>query len=224
MPGPTSDPNLSDNLRAAAQAAVACVNVAAPATVVSYDRVSQSATVKIVPSFKRRNPSNDGAIESYRVPPIANVPVAFPGSGAVSMTWPLSAGDTGLIVFADRSIDEWTSTGSSETTPQDTRRHNVSDAIFIPGLRSFADPIPASGHDAAASVWRAAEIRLGSSTASDFVALASLVSAELAAIWTVLNAHIHPGAGLPPTPGVPPGPPTIPGAAGAVASTKVKAE
>lgn len=68
------------------------------------------------------------------------------------------------------------------------------------------------------------EIRLGSDSASNFVALAHLVLAELNAIRTAFDTHTHvyiPGAGTP-TPTAIPVP--VMGAAGSVAASKVKAE
>lgn len=63
------------------------------------------------------------------------------------------------------------------------------------------------------------ELRLGSDSASNFVALANLVLAELNAIRTAHNAHVHVETGI--TTAVP----TVQlGSAGAVAAAKVKAE
>jgi hypothetical protein len=63
-------------------------------------------------------------------------------------------------------------------------------------------------------------VRLGDKVATDFVALASLVSTQLGAIKTAFDAHVHTSA----APATPTSPPTVPmPAPGSVAATKVKA-
>ena len=174
----------TSNLLEAGRAAVAGVNVCLPATVVSYDHDSQRAVVQVVPAFLRRLA---GAVVVDGHPIVPGVPVVFMGASDYSDTWPLSVGDPGLLLFCDRSIDEWLSTGAAKTEPQDRRRHDINDGVFIPGHRPFADPVPASGLNASARVIRAPALQLGDSTATDYVALASLVSTELARIWTLLT-------------------------------------
>jgi hypothetical protein len=191
-----SQPSPVDNAQEAARSATASVNVALPGSIVSYDRTTQTATVRIAPCRRRRDPAQGGAVVCYRPPDLPGVPVAFMGGGDYSDTWPLAEGDTGLIIFCDRSIVEWKATGASETEPQDPRRHDVSDAIFIPGLRPTVDPVPSAGIHATARVIRAGLLKLGSSAASDKVALNSLVRSEINRIWTVLTTWtVSPGDG-----------------------------
>lgn len=46
-----------------------------------------------------------------------------------------SIGDPGLLVFTDYSLDNWKSSGLSENIdPGDTRKADLTDAIFLPGL------------------------------------------------------------------------------------------
>mgnify|MGYP007037446833 CR=1 FL=1 len=81
-----------------------------------------------------------------------------------------------------------------------------------------AAPIPAAGYASGAMVIRATEVRLGSSAATAFVALASLVLDRLTAIVTGYNTHTHTTAVGPS------GPPNTPLATPAsVAATTVKA-
>ena len=64
---------------------------------------------------------------------IYNVPVLFPRSRKAAVTFPLEKGDTVLLVFAERSLDEWIEKGGNKVSPEDPRRHDMSDAIAIPG-------------------------------------------------------------------------------------------
>lgn len=200
MSASTTKPTATGNVSEAARGAVAGVNVALPATIVSYDDSEQRAVVKIVPC--RRRKTSSGGEECYRPDPVAGVPVLFPGAGDISLTWPLAQGDAGLLVFCDRSIDEWKSTSAAETEPQDPRRHDLTDAVFIPGLRSFASPIPSAGVDGTAAVLRAAEIKLGSSSATKAVALDPDVQSAMSTLETALiTAGNAAAAAAPSTPG-----------------------
>jgi hypothetical protein len=154
-------------MREAARAAVACVNVALPATVVSYDEATQSATVRPVPCFRRKDPAQGNAVVCYRPPDVPGVPVLFAGGASWSIVGPLAEGDPGLLVICDRSTDEWRATGGATVEPQDPRRHNLTDGIFIPGLRSPAAALESSAYSATHQVLALAQgVKLGSSSAS----------------------------------------------------------
>jgi len=192
------------------------MTTAIPATVLAYDPVRQLVTVKPTVSGRYHHPDSDQLIP-FPLPAIANVPVAFPSSSGFSITWPLLPGDTVYLVIADSSLDEWKSTGAAENIPIDTRRFDLTDAVAIPGLRSIADPIPATGVSATAMVIAGADIRLGSVAATDFVALSAKVMVELNKIIQAFNVHAHVAPGT-----SPPAPLMVP--ASTVAAVKVKAE
>ena len=187
-------PTPTTNLNEAARASNAKINVQLPATVVSYDKDTQTVTVKIVPCFRRRDPSQGNDVVCYSPPVVSGVPVSFLRGGTSSLTFPLVAGDPGLLMVCDRSIDEWKSTGNDRTEPQDQRRHDISDAYFYPGGSSPAVPIPAAGVDATAAVLRGDEVKLGDATASSAVALGPPVTTNLttleAALATASSAAI----------------------------------
>lgn len=185
-----AEPDETSNARDLVRLAAASVHVAYPGTVVSYDSAAQRAVIRIAPSFRRADP-NGGPPVLYRAPDIPGVPVAFPGGGPdYSDTWPLAAGSSGLVVITSRSMDEWLSAGGTTSEPQDPRRHDLTDAVFLPGLRSFAaaEVVPAAGLHASARVIRAPLVLLGDNTATDFVALASLVETQLTALKTAITA------------------------------------
>ena len=189
MPAPTTDPDRTANTQAIARGETALVGVALPATVVSYNQVNQTATVQIVPCFRRRDPTDGNQIRCYRPPLIPNVPVRFDGSGPFSQTYPLAVGDTGMLRICDRSIDEWKSTAARTTTPENPRRHDLTDGVFVPGVRSPAAPLPASAFvpngwaiTGPKVVINSADTRLGSDAATDPVTLDTLVQAELVAL------------------------------------------
>lgn len=122
--------NLTDLLNMAMRNRLAELQTATPAIVRSYDYKTQKASVQ--PAINRRY--KDGQIAEF--PIIVNVPVIFPRSGGASLTFPVNVGDTVLLVFASRSIDDWAQRGGV-VNQSDTRMHDLNDAIAIPGLIPF---------------------------------------------------------------------------------------
>ncbi len=161
-----SEKSEADILHLAIRGEVAKLHTSLPGTVLSYDHATQRATVQVGVRSKIRA-SRGGEITNVDVPPIPGVPVCFPSAAGYAITWPLSPGDPVLLVFSERSIDEWKATGNASNDAQDVRRFDLSDAIAIPGSVSPAQPIPAAGRDAAALVIQAATVKLGSSTATE---------------------------------------------------------
>jgi len=73
------------------------------------------------------------------LPEIQSVPVIMPMGSDYYLKLPIAEGDTGAIIFAERSIDAWLAGlgGDKTVDPGDTRHHDLSDAIFVPGLFPF---------------------------------------------------------------------------------------
>ena len=132
--------SLSEPLLRAIDQALTDIRVCLPARIESYDHTTQRA--EVTPLLRRAYA--DGNVES--MPVIAGVPVVWPRSGGASLTMPVKRGDGVMLVFADRSLDRWLVQGG-EVTPDDRRKHDLSDAIAIPGLYSFADPSPQDNND-----------------------------------------------------------------------------
>lgn len=136
--------SLSEPLRRALRQYGSALHVSLPGRVEQYDHTQQRANV--LPLIKRRYA--DQSIES--MPVIPDVPLVWPRAGGAQLTMPVKRGDGVLLVFADRSLDNWLSQGG-EIEPNDPRQHDVSDAVAIPGLVSFADwgadPEPSENND-----------------------------------------------------------------------------
>ena len=123
--------NLSEPLRAAVESVMSELHVCLPGRIERYDHTEQRAEVK---PLLRRN-YRDG--DESDMPVIADVPVIWPRAGGASLTMPVQTGDGVLLVFADRSLDRWLAEGG-EVTPDDRRKHDLSDCVAIPGLVPFA--------------------------------------------------------------------------------------
>lgn len=105
------------------------VHTSVPGHVLKFDPGTQLAEVQI--GIQR----SDLEGNVFDPAPIVEVPVHFPGAAGGCVEFKIEAGDEGLILFAQRCIDEWVNRGGVATTP-DLRRFSENDAVFIPGVRS----------------------------------------------------------------------------------------
>lgn len=70
------------------------------------------------------------------LPLLVNVPAVFPSAGGWNLTFPIQPGDECLLVFADTQLDIWWQNGGTGNNPISQRRHDLSDAVAVFGLRS----------------------------------------------------------------------------------------
>ncbi len=143
---------LADLLRLSTARSLLDVHVSMPGRIESYDAAKQEASVQ--PLIKVA--LADGSEAS--LPVINQVPVIWPRGGGAILSFPLQAGDTVLLVFSERSLDEWLQQGG-ELAPDDPRSHDLSDAVAIPGLYPFSEPGDADSRDALLR-FRGGELRL----------------------------------------------------------------
>ena len=78
----------------------------------------------------------DGSTEEHL--DILSVPVIMPGSANTLISFPVAAGDTVLLVFSQRSMDNFKIGNGQPTQPIDARKFQAEDAIAIPGLFTFS--------------------------------------------------------------------------------------
>lgn len=142
------------------------VFVAVPGRIESYDASERSADVKPLIRVAHLDETNKRVTEE--LPVIARVPVMFPGMGDGEITFPVSVGDYVMLHFASHSIDTWLETAQLVDSGDD-RRHSISDAFAVPGIRPFKDK-KAANQDAVVIDRGSSELRLGSPTANDPVA------------------------------------------------------
>ena len=99
----------------------------------SFDPDTVTATVQ--PAVRCIARDNDGNTTTGDYPLLVDVPVIFPRGGGCTLTFPVSAGDECLLIFADRCIDFWWQSGGIQE-PVDSRMHDLSDAFAIVGPQS----------------------------------------------------------------------------------------
>lgn len=130
-----STPDLATVIKDAIKYQLSDVNTAIPARIISYNPETQEAEVE--PVIKKRY--KNGKV--VRRAPITGVPVVFPAAGGGIISFPVQAGDTVLLIFSQRSIDRWVRSGGEPVDPGDNRKHDISDAIAIPGLFTLTNAL-----------------------------------------------------------------------------------
>lgn len=127
-----SEPTLAELLGRVVSTSLAGVNTAIPARVVQFYPKERKADLQ--PLIRKQ--MVDGSTIDY--PTILSVPVCYPSSGTSMFYYPLSKGDSTLLVFSQVSTDNWlTSNGKVLVDPEDDTRFNISDAFCIPGVFPF---------------------------------------------------------------------------------------
>lgn len=116
------------------------INTCLPAKIISYDYKNKKASVK--PSINVVY--NDG--EVLEMPIINNVPVLHPSTSKAKIIFPVSVGDSVVLIFAQRSLEEWLKNGNN-STPDDPRMFDLTDAIAILGLDPFSSSIDVNSSD-----------------------------------------------------------------------------
>lgn len=217
MSGDLSDasPGLGDLLEAMGQRTNGLVHGPIPGRVLEYVAATQRATVQPI----------TGAADALGVaqpwPPIRDVPVAFPAWPGGAITWPVPVGSYVMLVPQDADISAWKASGTEGQLPPDQQRScSWSDCIAIPCSLPGGSPLGATMYSALGPVIAGANVYLVSSTAADFIALASLVDSRLTQIQAAYDAHTHATA--------PTGPVSVPslilGALAPTGSTKAHVE
>lgn len=193
--------DLADSIRMMIYRRILALRVAMPGTVTSYDRVTQRAKVK--PGFKLLQSLPSELRLLIEPPELPSVPVCQPKGYHAN----LQPGDHVLLVFCDHDLGAWRGASNPTVDPGDDRMHSIAGAVAVPLItRDSSSLSTLAGTNA---------VSMGSESGTpQFVALENKVMAELNAIRSYVNAHIHVtsatvgigpvGTILPPKPAMPP--------------------
>lgn len=106
----------------------------------SFDTSTQLASIAI--AMKQVVAVDANGVQTFQEYPLlleCPVMTLFGGDSFISM--PIVSGDTCIVLFNDRDIDQWVNKGNGNY-PTTARLHDISDAIAIVGIRNLVNPIP----------------------------------------------------------------------------------
>jgi hypothetical protein len=187
--------------------------VAAPGIVKSFSPSDCTASVQVAVIWQARDKTGIWKNQSS-APIIPKALVLFPGNSSFQFTFPLKAGDEGLLVFCDRCIDSWWKQGGVQGQ-YDIRKHDATDGVFIPGLKSVPN-VPSNINS------NSAELRSNSGNTKiafddtngivittgsqvkingNLQVTGSITTGQGGPDSVGLQTHTHPADGSPPTPG-----------------------
>lgn len=107
---------------------------AMPAIIKSFDAAAQTITAEV--AIMR---IVEGKNEAY--PVLVDIPILVPSVQGFHITMPIKPGDECLLIFADRCIDNWFTSGGIQ--PQlEHRAHHISDGFALVGINSAPNAIP----------------------------------------------------------------------------------
>lgn len=152
-------PRLPEILAGAIDAKLYETHTSMPGRVVKYDQVTKLADVQ--PCLKKKYATSG---EVVALPVITNVPVCPLQTAFAIISMPVKVGDYVELHFQERSIDAWKSMGGI-VSPEDPRKHHISDAIAIPAMSFSGYGLPADP-DAILIQNDKFQIRVGPSTFS----------------------------------------------------------
>lgn len=112
------------------------MNCHAIGTVQGFDAAAQTVqvTINYQKTYFRGANLNEPTYVAY--PVLVDCPIVILTGGAGRLTFPIAVGDTCLVLFNDRDMDNWFSSG--QILPVKTQRmHSFSDAIALVGIRSL---------------------------------------------------------------------------------------
>lgn len=145
--------NITELLNIIVSNRIAEMHICMPAKIISYDFATRKASVQ--PALNQK--FNDD--EVIVLPVIHNVPVMQPSSGGASVNFPVKEGNTVLLTFSERSLEEWLKDGK-QVTPDDARQNNLTDAVAHIGLKPFSEISDAENNDDLLISFSGSKIRL----------------------------------------------------------------
>ena len=192
---PVSEPDLTTLLQGVKDDIFATLNCAQIGTIQSFNAAKQTATVSL--NFRRVVYNQTQQLDAPPAPPaviayplLTDVPVFVLNGGGAVMTMPIGAGDTCILLFNDRNLDTWYSTGAI-AQPLTPRAHSLSDGMALVGVRSLANLIAGYSTTAAELKYGGGVVsvnaKLGLSNAS--ISLLSVLSNLITTLQNWVDTH-----------------------------------
>lgn len=177
-------PELTDLIRNIKDDIFRSLNCIKIGRIETFDQTKKTATIKLL--FKRA--INDKII-SY--PVLVDCPVFTLQGGGGSFQMPIAARDTCIVLFADRNIDNWYSTGS-EAAPENQRCHDISDGIAIVGIDSLVSSLANYDDNVNLIIPATKKFVVSGGAVAEILGSAALaLLSELNSFITTYNTHTH---------------------------------
>lgn len=190
------DPDLRSLLNAHRREIFSSLNCHQLAEIVKFDPDAQTATVKIAMNKQVVDyTKNPPAYIYLPYPLLTDCPVFFAGGGDKgALTFPVVPGDSCLVLFNDRDIDNWF-TGGANTPPNSSRQHDLSDGLVLVGFRNKAGAIQDFDQDNAKLSFQGGALKIADKVAldGDLSTLRDVLEKVVDAL-TALNAKTGPSA------------------------------
>lgn len=128
-----NEPTLASVLQLHKEDVMYSINCHQVGEIVSFNPSTQTAEVQI----KMLRMMN-GELKQY--PVLVDCPCIVLSGGNGRLTMPINPGDSCLVLFNDKDIDNWYS-GGQTVAPRTERKHSFSDAIALVGIRNKQNEI-----------------------------------------------------------------------------------
>ncbi len=134
-----SPPKLTDLLNAVKANLKSSLNCVQVGIIQEFNATNQTASIELALK-KVLSIEADGTRIYAERPKLLACPCVTLFGGASFLSMPIAAGDSCLVLFNDQEIDNWYEKGGVQPTST-FRRHDLSDAIAIVGIRSLQNSI-----------------------------------------------------------------------------------
>lgn len=136
----TTEPTLSDLMDLLKKEILFDLNSHHLATIQSFDstEITVAATINYSKTFFQLNQQGLYSAVQEPYPTLTDIPVIFLGGGNANLTFPIAKGDQCLLLFNDRSIDNWFQ-GAQAGALTSSRSHSLADGFALVGLNVFSN-------------------------------------------------------------------------------------
>lgn len=170
------------------------LNVMRIGIVQDFDSIKQTATIQLVDKIVfRKFDGTETNTQDYA--PLVDCPIFMPYSNNGGLTFSINKGDECVVMFNDRDIDNWFSSGSI-SEPNTSRFHSFSDAIAFIGIKSMLHNIKDYNNNATTISYQKSKIQLtdkihlANATQNFKTLLDLLISYQQLLVTTLSNAKV----------------------------------
>lgn len=132
-----SNPDLEDIIDGALEQLMYNFNCHKVGIINSFDPTTQKASIQLVDKASVQNQDGE-QLRQYSL--LKDCPVFIAKGSQGGLTYSINSGDSCLVLFNDRDIDNWDGTGAIQK-PNSLRTHSLSDGIAVVGIRSQINAI-----------------------------------------------------------------------------------